>query len=58
MSTRVVLTKALKKGIKTVVGTILQETFDKLTVAVIDSKGSTGIKTFKKADYNIRKEEI
>lgn len=58
MSTRVIMTKALKNRTKTVVGTILQETFDKLTVVVIDSKGSTGIKTFKKADYNIRKEDI
>lgn len=47
------LTKPLKKNIKVITGTILQETFDRITLVIIDSNGSSRIKKFKKDDYSI-----
>ena len=54
MARRVILTKALKRGVKHITGEVLQETFDKLTITVIDPSGNKRIKSYKKEDYNIQ----
>ena len=51
---KAVIVKPLKHGNKTIVGDILQDGFDRITLAVTDSKGSKSIKRFKKSDYAIR----
>ncbi|MNC56604.1 hypothetical protein D3C75_1062140 [compost metagenome] len=53
MRRKAILTKSLKKGIKTITGQVIRETFDKISLVVIDSKGSSSIKSFKKSDYAI-----
>lgn len=49
-----VLVKSLKHGNKTIVGDVLQDGFDRITLAVTDKRGSKNIKRFKKSDYVIR----
>jgi hypothetical protein len=49
-----ILTKPLKRGIKTVAGTIIQDGMGYITLAVIDKHGSKSIKRFKKEDWSVR----
>jgi len=48
-----ILIKLLKNGTKTTIGEILQNGMGYITLAVIDKRGSKGIKRFKKDDYII-----
>lgn len=50
----VILTKALKNGIKTISGQLIQNGTTHITVCVMDNKGSKSIKRFKCSDYTIK----
>lgn len=50
---RAILVKALKNKNKTITGTVLSNGFDKLTLVVLDEKGNSRIKSFKKEKYSI-----
>jgi hypothetical protein len=49
-----ILTKPLKKGIKTISGQLIQNGSTHITVCVMDDKGSKSIKRFKCSDYTIK----
>lgn len=48
-----ILTKSLKKGIKTVCGRVLSRGLGRITLAVPDGKGSDNIKQFKEEDWTV-----
>jgi C4-type Zn-finger protein len=50
---RAILIKPLKNKNKVITGMVLSNTFDKLTLVVIDNKGNSRIKSFKKEQYSI-----
>lgn len=50
---RATLVKPLKNKNKIITGTVIQKTFDKLIMVVIDKNGSSSIKRFKIEDYSI-----
>ena len=48
------LVKSLKSGSKVITGQVLQNGIGRITLVVIDKKGSKRIKGFSKSDYVIR----